>query len=311
MRRGARSALAFLALGWIGAASLVSVGVAADAPAAARLPADAVVPAEASVAASPSETTQVGPSRGTLMIVGGGGMTKLWPAFLALAGGKDAPIVVIPTASETVTAEESAVAALRALGATHVTQLHTRDRAVADSEEFVAPLRTARAVWISGGRQWRLADAYLRTRTLRELFAVLDRGGVIGGSSAGASIQASYLVRGAPEGNRIMMARGHEEGFGFLRNSAIDQHVNTRTRSEDLRPVLQRYRTLLGIGLDEATAMIVRRDTCEIMGAGTARFFASPDAPAVELTAGGRYDLAARQPISAATSATATAGRKP
>ncbi len=57
-------------------------------------------------------------------------------------------------------------------------------------------LGNAQAVWISGGRQWRLADAYLHTRTHRELFALLDWGGLIGGSSAGASIMASYLIRG-------------------------------------------------------------------------------------------------------------------
>jgi len=132
---------------------------------------------------------------------------------------------------------------------------------------------------------------------VRELFAVLERGGVIGGSSAGATIQGSYLVRGAPEGNRIMMAPGHEEGFGFLRDAAIDQHVNTRGRAEDLRPVLQKHRRLLGIALDEATALIVRGDVCAIVGAGTARFFAAPEAPALELVTGARYDLAARRAL--------------
>jgi cyanophycinase len=256
--------------------------------------ASATVPA---TTASATTETRVGPPRGTLLIVGGGSMAKLWPVFLELAGGKDAPIVVIPTANETIESEEKSTAPFRALGATRVTQLHTNDRTIADSEAFVAPLRTARAIWITGGRQWRLADAYLGTRTLREIFAVLERGGVVGGSSAGASIQASYMVRGAPEGNRIMMAPGHEEGFGFLREAAIDQHVNTRGRADDLRPVLQKHRTLLGIALDEATALIVRGDACEIVGAGTARFFATPDAPVLELKAGARYDLAARKPV--------------
>jgi cyanophycinase len=140
------------------------------------------------------------------MIVGGGSMAGLWPVFLELAGGKDAEIVVIPTANETVTAEDRVVGALLALGAKRVVQLHTRDRVVADTEEFVAPLRAARGVWLSGGRQWRLADAYLNTRTLREMVVLLERGGVVGGSSAGATIQGSYMVRGAPEGNQIMMA---------------------------------------------------------------------------------------------------------
>jgi len=241
--------------------------------------------------------TEVGPARGTLLIVGGGNMTKLWPVFLELAGGKDAAIVVIPTASETVAAEDSASAALRALGATRVTQLHTRDPKEADTETFCAPLRTARAVWFLGGRQWRLADAYLHTRTQREVIALLERGGVVGGSSAGATIQGSYLVRGAPSGNNIVMSPGHEEGFALLRNAAIDQHVNTRRRAEDLRPVLKAHPNLLGIGLDEATALIVRGDTCEIVGAGTARFFASPESSPVKLEAGGRYDFAARREL--------------
>ena len=82
------------------------------------------------------------------------------------------------------------------------------DRKVADSKQFVEPLRKARGVWFGGGRQCRLVDSYLNTRTLRELRAVLDRGGVIGGSSAGATILGSYLVRGARSGNQIMMAPG-------------------------------------------------------------------------------------------------------
>jgi cyanophycinase len=249
---------------------------------------------------APAADTKVGPARGTLLIVGGGSMTHLWPVFLELAGGKDAAIVVIPTANEPVAPEDRTLAMLRALGATQVTQLHTRDPKVADTEEFTAPLRTARAVWFTGGRQWRLADSYLRTRTQREIVAVLERGGVVGGSSAGATIQGSYLVRGAPSGNTIMMSPGHEEGFALLRNSAIDQHANTRGRAEDLRPVLKAHPALLGIALDEATALIVRGDACEIVGAGKARFFATPDAPALELGASGRYDLAGRREATAA-----------
>ena len=94
-----------------------------------------------------------------------------------------------------------------------------------------------------------------------------------------------------------MMAPGHEEGFGFLRLSAIDQHVNTRGRAEDLRPVLRKHRDLLGIAIDEATALIVHGNACEIIGTGKVRFLASPDAPALELTSGTRYDLAARRAL--------------
>lgn len=249
----------------------------------------------AAVAFAAPPATQVGPASGTLLVVGGGSMAKLWLVFLELAGGKDAPIVVIPTAAEAIVGDDSATKALRALGVAQVTQLHTRDPKEADTEAFVAPLRTARAVWISGGRQWRLADSYLGTRTLRELWAVLERGGAIGGSSAGATIQGSYLVRGAPSGNTIMMSPGHETGFGFLRGTAIDQHVDTRKRAEDLRPVLRAHPALLGIALDEATAIVVRGDRAEVVGAGNVRFFATPEGPAEILRAGARYDLAGRR----------------
>ena len=247
----------------------------------------------AMAAAEPA--TRVGPPSGSLLVVGGGSMAKLWPVFLELAGGKEAPVVVIPTAGENISGDDSSTKALRALGVAHVVQLHTRDPKEADKEAFVTPLRTARGVWISGGRQWRLADSYLGTRTQKELFAVLARGGVIGGSSAGATIQGSYLVRGAPSGNTIMMSPGHEVGFGFLRQTAIDQHVDTRKRAEDLRPVLRAHPALLGIALDEATAIVVRGDHAEVVGVGNVRFFAAPEAAPDLLQAGARYDLAARR----------------
>ena len=126
----------------------------------------------------------------------------------------------------------------RAFGFKNVTVLHTRDRAEADSEGFVAPLKKARAVWFNGGRQWRIVDAFAGTRTQREIEAVLEHGGVIGGSSAGATIQGSYLVRGARDGNDILMAKGHEQGFGYLRGVAIDQHILPRNRAADLVQVV-------------------------------------------------------------------------
>jgi cyanophycinase len=273
-----------LALAAAGGAALRSAGMLV--PARARPAADApLVP-----------DPKIGPAMGTLLVAGGGSMQKIWPVFLELAGGPTAPIVVIPTANEAVEGEDRVVQLLRELGAKDVVQLHTRDRAEANRAEFVAPLRRARAVWIDGGRQWRLVDAYLNTLTHRELNAVLARGGVIGGTSAGASIQASYLVRGARQSNRIMMARGYEDGFGFLRDTAIDQHVDTRQRQDDLRPVLSRYNQLLGIALDEATALIVRGDVAEIVGTGRAQFLTKPDAPPSVLTAGARFDLSERKP---------------
>lgn len=211
----------------------------------------------------------VGPWNGSLVIVGGGRMEKeIAQEFVDRAGGIDSPFVIVPGANAGEDWDEKYVAKsfLARMGAKDITVLHTRDRDVANSWEFTAPLRRAKGVWIDGGRQWRLTDAYLGTRTHSELFCVLCRGGVIGGSSAGATIQGSYLVRGAPEGNTIMMAKGHEVGFGFLSCAAIDQHVIARKRENDLAEVLDTYPGLLGIGIDEGTAIVVTGRRFKVIG---------------------------------------------
>jgi len=210
---------------------------------------------------------QIGPARGSLLAAGGGRLNaEIIETFIDLAGGRDSAFVIIPTAFDNGQAYDAGNSFLRMAGCKDVTVLNTRERSVADSEEFVKPLRRARGVWIHGGQKWRLVDAYLNTRTQRELAGVLERGGVIGGSSAGATILGSFLVRGAPENTRIMMAPGYEQGFGFLRGVAIDQHLLTRHREHDMLPVIERHPELLGIGIDEGTAIVVHEDSLRVVG---------------------------------------------
>ena len=183
----------------------------------------------------------------------------------------------------------------------NVTVLHTRDRAEADTEAFVAPLKTARGVWFGGGRQWRLVDAYMGTRTQREIEAVLARGGVIGGWSAGATIQGSYLVRGAREGNQIMMAKGYEEGFGYLRGVAIDQHLLVRGRQDDLVEVIDKKPDLLGLGIDEPTAIVVKGDRFEVIGQSVVGIYDGKDHDGKRyyfLAPGEQFDLRSRKRVS-------------
>jgi cyanophycinase len=233
-------------------------------------------------------------------LAGGGDLgPEILKRFLELAGGPDAHIVVIPTAAaeEVFSSDWIGLAPLRALGASRLTILHTRDRRVADSEAFVAPLRAATGVWIPGGRQGRLVDAYLGTRTQQELASVLNRGGVVGGSSAGASIMASYLVRGGVETNAILMAPGYEQGFGLLRNAAVDQHLLTRNRITDLTLILEAHPELLGIGLDEGTALVVRGDLAEVVGRSIVTVYDDTDHPNAFtwLVPGNVYDLGERE----------------
>jgi len=208
-----------------------------------------------------------GPVQGALVIVGGAMKdTAIINRFIALAGGIDAPMIVIPTASgEKEIDNARAAEVLTSAGARNVKVLHTYDTIIANSEKFVLPLKKARGVWFGGGRQWRLVDAYANTLTEKEIRNVLVRGGVIGGSSAGATIQGSYLVRGDTKANTIIMG-DHEQGFAYLKNSAIDQHLLVRNRQNDLPAVISKYRHLLGIGLDENTAIVVKGDEFEVIG---------------------------------------------
>ena len=172
-------------------------------------------------------------AKGTLVIVGGGGATpEIWKRFIDASGGPDALIVVIPTAMEDpipdvpgeendpeeVRREERRVAA------------HPRPKK-ADDPAFSEVLTKAGGVWFGGGRQWRFVDAYEGTLTEKRFHEVLARGGAIGGSSAGASIQSEYMPRGHPLGNTVMAAEGYEKGLGFLPGCAVDQHFFARKRT--------------------------------------------------------------------------------
>ena len=250
----------------------------------------------------PAKAAEVGPSKGTLIAVGGAmSDPAILKRFFELAGGRDAPIVIIPTASgqESYGRYWRGLLRFKEAGATNLTLLHTADRAVADSEDFVRPNREAQGVFFTGGRQWRLADSYLNTRTQRELEALLDRGGVIGGSSAGATIQGSYLVRGDTKTNTIMMG-DHVEGFGFLRKVAIDQHLLKSNRQFDLIEVIEANPNLLGIGLDEDTAIVVQGDEFRVIGQGYVAVYdhrrsIPPRGKFYFLAPGDRYDLKTRK----------------
>jgi cyanophycinase len=242
-------------------------------------------------AAAGAAAQKVGPANGALVIVGGAMQDPaIVKRFIDLAGGPDAPIVVIPTAGDAASYDQfwSGLRIFRDNGARNLTVLHTRDRKVADTEAFAAPIARAQGVFFGGGRQWRLADAYLHTRTHQALDALLARGGVIGGTSAGATILGSFLVRGDTKGNELMIG-DHTEGMGFLKNAAIDQHVLRRNRQFDLIEVMQKHPDLLGIGIDEDTAIVVEGDRFEVIGR---RYVLIHDRGAVVSPAGSFYFMA-------------------
>ena len=237
-------------------------------------------------------------NKGVVIAMGGGnGTPEIYEKWRSLGGGSKAHVVLIPTANNPGDDIAPVVNGLKQVfGVQEVSVLDTKDRTKADSAEFVAPLRQATFVFIDGGRQWRLADAYLGTRVERELRNVLKRGGVIAGSSAGASILASYLVRGDPAGPEVVMARGHERGFGLVPNSAIDQHVSERHREHDLELVVAAHPKLLGIGIDPNTIIVVHGDQFQVIGSGKVTITEAGH-PQYSLPSGSHFDLRKRKPL--------------
>ncbi len=266
------------------------------------------------------DATEYGPASGTLVIAGGGPLTDsgILERFIDLGGGAEAGrFVIVPTAAGNrdrqgnirVFDEDRVLAGWRSLGVVNVSMLHTHDPAIADTEEFVAALQHATAVWFPGGRQWNIVDSYAGTRTYDEFHRLLARGGVIGGSSAGATIQGEYLVRGDTSGPQIIMTaeESHQLGFEFLRRSAIDQHVDTRNRWDDIIPVIQQQPDLLGIGLSESTAIVVTGDTFEVIGKwmvavhDNTRAYQPWEKPYFVLSPGDQYDMQGRRIVHPAT----------
>jgi cyanophycinase len=272
-----------------------------------------VLLAALAAAGAADDPPEYGPPTGTLVIAGGGALdgTGIMEKFIELAGGAGASFVIVPTAagnrnpdgSVRAYNEEEIIAPWVKRGIRNVRMLHTHDPKVADTEVFAAVLRTADAVWFGGGRQWNIVDSYMNTLTYKEFHKVLARGGVIGGSSAGATIQGDYLVRGAIAGPQVMMTpeKEHERGFRFLRRSAIDQHINTRNRWDDLIPVIRNMPELLGIGLSEGTAIIVAGDRLEVIGTwkvavhDNTRLYQPWEKPYFVLSAGDIYNMKTRK----------------
>ncbi len=238
------------------------------------------------------EATTRSPEKGTLVICGGGTLPEsLRGKVLELAGGEFARIVVISTASQIADLPdvETYVAWWRRQKLAEFSILHTRSREVADSDSFVEALKRATGVWFLGGNQAWLIDTYSGTRTEAEMHKLLQRGGVIGGTSAGAAVMSKLMIRrGSPV---LELGRG----FGFIDGAVIDQHFVRRQRQDRLLRVVEQQPELVGLGIDEGTALLVQDRKLSVLGESEVRIcFARTDSrePLVEsIKAGDEADL--------------------
>jgi cyanophycinase len=213
---------------------------------------------------APARAEEPARKAGALVIVGGGGMPdSVRDRFMALAGGKAARLVVIPTASEAAdrkAEEEGYLQPWRKYGPASLVLLHTRSREKADDPAFARPIAEATAVWFSGGDQVKLVAPYRGTAVEREMRALLARGGVIGGTSAGAAVMSDVMIEGGYP--RADVGRG----FGFVTNAVVDQHFLRRSRVNRLLGVLAERPHLIGLGIDEGTALVIQGDRWSVVG---------------------------------------------
>lgn len=217
--------------------------------------------------------------KGKLIIIGGGTIPdSLFEFFAAHCGGKDQPVVYIPTATsdEKYIQEGGHLVKFTSRGFTNLSTIHTRDKAKADVPENIALMRKAKGIFFGGGDQDLIAAAYGNTQLYKEMLSLLDRGGVIMGTSAGATIMGALLVGGDARKD-LTKKFPFQPAFSFIQNVDIDQHVLVRNRQFDLIPVIEAYPTHLGVGIDESTAIIVEGHQFKVWGNSYAMVYDAKD----------------------------------
>jgi cyanophycinase len=205
--------------------------------------------------------------KGSLVIAGGGTMPdSVYEKFVELAGGKNAKLVVIPWASAFSSFQEARqryFGWLRTpVASVKLFEADSRDKA--NDKQYLAALAEATGVWITGGNQARLASLYGNTEVNKALSAVLERGGVIGGTSAGASVMSQKMIDHG-ESEAVLAA-----GFGLVRQAVIDSHFSQRRRHSRLLSALEQHPEQLGLGIDENTAVVIHSNLVQVLGDSSA-----------------------------------------
>jgi cyanophycinase len=229
----------------------------------------------APVASGPSRRVSQGP----VMPIGGAEETEpggeILERFVDLAGGSDARIAIIPTASDDPQRSGEGYAELfRKLGAKKADWLRVEQRSDANTEEPLSLLREATGMFITGGDQTRLVELLVGTLVMECIRTRNADGVVAAGTSAGASILSTLMMAGGTgvggDSNGSAARKGMVDvvaGFGLLQDIIIDQHFSQRGRLGRLLSVFAGTPGLIGVGLDEDTAVLIDREgTLEVLG---------------------------------------------
>lgn len=204
---------------------------------------------------------------GTLLLCGGGTIPKtVRERFFEAGKGANGTLMVIPTASEQ--SDRGDFARFVDYWAEFHWQkldiLHVSSREASFRDELpIRQLELASAVWIAGGDQSRLAERYAGTPIESGLKALIRRGGIVGGTSAGAAIASDAMISGGY--TEPMMSRG----FSMLTNAIVDQHFSQKGRSMRLRTAICQVPERTGIGIDESTGLFISPLKSRVVGEGS------------------------------------------
>lgn len=197
---------------------------------------------------------------GTLFLHGGGYVSpEARKAFTQYAGGNKAKIVIVPTADVSTPTDQSRLIDWQRCNPLSVELLHAESHEEASRDEFSRSLDDATGVWFSGGKQGYLVNVYEGTPVIERIKKLVKRGGVVGGTSAGAAIASTPML----------IYDRMQNGFEFLPGTIIDQHFLAKGRLPRLQAALEQFPTYVGFGIDEATALIVRGRQIEVLGDST------------------------------------------
>ena len=271
-------------------------------------------------ALSPTGTYSVRMHAGTLFAIGGAEAKlrrrHVLRSFVVEAGGAEARIAVVPSASSLgLEVVEVYQAVFTSLGAGEVMAVRPESRADAQDPELVGTLDRATGVFMTGGNQLKLSAYIAGTPFGDAIHRAYHRGAAVGGTSAGASILADHMIAFGTGGSTPQQRMSQlAVGLGLITGVVIDQHFEQRNRYGRLMSLVAQSPSLLGIGVDEDTAAVVRGgNVIEVVGRGavtivdgqhliTNAFAAKRTAPLLMsgaiihvLPAGSQFDLAHRQ----------------
>jgi cyanophycinase len=212
---------------------------------------------------------------GKLLVIGGAeshdaGDDAILERFVLLAGGPEAHLVVIATASECPELREKEYAEVfHRLGAHRVTPLRLDDREDSNSPRAVAAIDRATGVFFTGGDQLRITTVVGGSKVDTALHARLADGMILAGTSAGAAMMSSTMILGGSIASVSTDSVRTGPGMEFLPGVLIDMHFAQRGRLNRLLSAIAMFPHELGLGIDENTAILVEGDVFEVLGAGS------------------------------------------